>query len=112
MRSRLVQRALDYFERTFGSSAGPPQVAIAPGRVNLIGELPASHQPERVRPAGGIGGLLEIEMELEREEREPDSRGVTIDRVDRWREFFDHGAPFRGLVSTEMLVEVVKRSHS
>jgi galactokinase len=38
MRSRLVQRAVDDFERAFGAADAPPQVAMAPGRVNLIGE--------------------------------------------------------------------------
>lgn len=38
MRSRLVQQALEDFDRAFGPSTHPPQVAIAPGRINLIGE--------------------------------------------------------------------------
>jgi galactokinase len=38
LRSRLVQSALEDFERAFGPSESPVQVVAAPGRVNLIGE--------------------------------------------------------------------------
>jgi galactokinase len=38
IRPRLVQQALEDFERAFDTSANPQQVAAAPGRINLIGE--------------------------------------------------------------------------
>src|SRR5262249_53784024 len=38
VRSRLVQRALEDFERALGPSPSPAQIAAAPGRINLIGE--------------------------------------------------------------------------
>jgi len=38
IRSTLLQRAQQDFEKAFGSADAPPRIAVAPGRINLIGE--------------------------------------------------------------------------
>ena len=74
-------------------------------RVDLIGQPPPAHQPERSGAQRGIVGGFEVEEEIERKKCEPDPGGVSIDWMDLRSDGINGLPPRQAIVRAECLVE-------